>query len=81
MEKRQNDQMVRERANDTFTKLIDAYGQSHGYQLIVSGGSELVLFNQSKVVLDVTEDVLAFITQQLLTSKQPLNNTPSVPEK
>ncbi|MDO9103627.1 MAG: hypothetical protein Q7U57_01565 [Methylovulum sp.] len=80
LEKRQNDQMFRERANNTFTQLIDTYGQLHGYQLIISGGSELVLFNQSKVVLDITEDLLAFIAQQPLTPKQPLNSAPSVPE-
>lgn len=69
-EKRQrNDQLLRQRADIAYTELLDSYGKTHNYQLIVNGGPELVLFNQSKVVLDVTEDIEDFLARNPPTPK------------
>jgi hypothetical protein len=77
LEKNQSEQIFRERVNTTFTQMVSTYGEMRGYQLIIGNGSSEVLFNQSNVVLDVTGDLLEFIAQQPIASKQP---PPSVPK-
>ena len=58
-----NDQLLRQRADSAYMELLESYGKTHHYQLIINGGPDLVLFNQSKVVLDVTEDIEDFLAK------------------
>jgi len=80
-EKNQNDQQLRQRADSTLAQLVESYGKAHNYQLIISGGSEIVLFNQSKVVLDVTADLDGYIAQQLSAANKSSSDVPAIPQK
>jgi len=67
----QREQTLRQNAASALAKLLDTYAQAHGYQLIVDYDGRNVLFNRSKIVLDVTADLLDFIGKQPLTTPAP----------
>ncbi|MDD5273426.1 MAG: OmpH family outer membrane protein, partial [Methylovulum sp.] len=73
-EKGQRERAQREQTESTLANLVSAYGQAHGYQLIIGNGDQYVLFNRSKTVLDITADLLDFIGQQPLATPPPVTN-------
>ncbi|MBT9100111.1 hypothetical protein KFZ76_20620 [Methylovulum psychrotolerans] len=79
-EKSQNERQLRELTESTLTKLVGTYGQHHGYQLIINDRDQSIVHNQSKVVLDITADLLDFISQQPLATPPPASDAPDVAE-
>jgi hypothetical protein len=58
---------LRKQADNALVSALESYSKQHGYQLIISDSSQNIIYNQGKVVLDVTDDVLDYI------SKNPTN--------
>lgn len=65
LEKGQNNRSgkLREQVDKALATILAAYGQQHGYQLIISKNGQELLFNKSNLVLDITPDVLDFIAK------------------
>lgn len=57
--KRQNWMM--KQAKNLFEKAVNRYAEKHGYRFIMNAYPNDILYNQNKVILDVTDDVLDFI--------------------
>lgn len=65
---------LQKQAENLLNLAITRYAEQHGYQLIIAKSWNSVLYNQRKVTLDVTEDVLDFIKKNPpVTAQEPGN--------
>ncbi len=61
--RRTHDEKLRTKANELVDLSIAEYGKEHNFEIIVTNSPNSVAYNGSKLVLDVTADVLANLEQ------------------
>jgi hypothetical protein len=55
-------------AEQAVNAIITAYAQQHGYQLIIGNDQPAIVYNQGRTVQDVTDDVLRFMSKNLINT-------------
>jgi hypothetical protein len=76
LERRRYDTEIRKKAAEYTIVLLAKYAEANHFELIVNNysGGENILYNADKVLLNVTEDVLAFISKNQESATNETNN-------